>query len=68
MAARELTVETGPDNQGLYERNYAYIIAEIGKDGWSWRHMEQQNYHGPFDSEEDAYQDAATKLNGSYED
>lgn len=68
MASRELTIETAPDSQGLYDRRYAHIVAEQGANGWAWRHLSQQNYHGTFSSEEDAYQDAATKLNGTYED
>lgn len=68
MAMKELVIETGPDSQGIYDRRYAYIIADQGSNGWSWRHSQQQVFHGPFKTEDDAYQDAATKLNGHYLD
>jgi hypothetical protein len=68
MAMRELMIEIGPDSSGLYERRYAHIVVEQTSSGWIWRHSSQQSTYGPFDSEEKAYQAAASKLDGCYED
>lgn len=68
MAMKVLTIEIGPDSHGLYERKYAHIVADQSDSDWNWRHSSQQSWNGPFKTEEEAYQDAATKLDGFYED
>lgn len=68
MAMRILTVDQPDDANGVYERRYANITADMIGGIWSWRIGNNPSTRSGFPSEGEAYADAAHTLGGYYED